>query len=204
MINGKVGKAVILGGGTRLADEVKDLANEKGTEIWCLNAIRPHWLNPRKISKCFNLHRYPHLQRDWAGGLKMEAEWAAIFPEVPFYVIGPWPKKVLPNQIQFPRHKLDELEPNAQYHSSSIDMMLCLAWAEGFDEIVIHGINFQNETGEPISARCCLEYWIGRAQGAGVAVTVAEDCDSLFKQFHYVKSNSYYGYDDIHMVEDRT
>lgn len=196
-------KAVILGGATRLIEEVRELASEKDTEIWCLNAIRPAWLNPRKITRCFNLHRYAHLKRDWRDGLDREENWANIFPEVPFYVLDKWPKRILPNQVLFPRDKLDAMEPRSQYHAGSFDMMICLAAAWSYNEIVLHGINLNNETGEPISARPCLEYWVGRIEGAGTTVTVADDCDALFRQFHYVKSNSYYGYDDVRIIEDR-
>ena len=59
------------------------------------------------------------------------------------------------------------------------------------------------EAGEPISARACLEYWLGVAEGRGVRVTVAEDCD-IFAFYHLVKSNMVYGYDDTPIFEDRT
>lgn len=195
-------KVAIIGGATMETEEVLALEKE-GWEIWTINAIRPAWLNPRKIDRCFNLHRYAHLQRDWAQGLRAEQAWFEIFPEVPFYVIGKWPRTKYPSQIEFERSMMGPSLPRADYSSSSIDMMLRFAYTLGATDVRIFGINFFNESGEPISARACLEYWIGYFIGRGINVTIADDC-ALFLQYHYVKSRSQYGFDDIHMIEDRT
>jgi hypothetical protein len=173
-------------------------------EIWCLNAHRPGWLSPTMIARCFNLHRYKHLRRDWHSGVYAEAEWANRYPEIQFVVCDRWPSALLPNQVLLPRAELETM-PNGKYHSSSIDWMVAWATLLGAKQINVHGVNFgpAEESGEPISARACLEYWLGYAQGAGVKVQVARDCLSLFKQFHYVRSDSSYGFDDVRMIEAR-
>lgn len=176
---------------------------ERAGEIWCLNAIRPNWLPVSRITQCVNLHRYKHLKRDWHEGVYREAEWANRFPEVPFIVCDRWPAALLPNQVLLPRAELEAM-PNGKYHARSIDWMVAWATLQGAKQINIHGISFQiMEAGEPISARACLEYWLGYARGRGVAIDIAPDCDALFKQFHYVRSDSSYGFDDVHMIEYR-
>lgn len=190
----------IVGGGVQDAQAVLKSAGE----IWCLNAIRPAWLPASRITWCFNLHRYQHLRRDWRAGIYAEASWANHYPEVPFMVCDIWPKELLPKQQILPRELLERM-PNGKYHASSIDIMVAWATLQGAKQIGIHGVNFgpAEETGEPISARACLEYWLGYARGKGVQIDVAKDCGSLFKQFHYVRSDSFYGFDDVHMVEVR-
>lgn len=201
MLDKKPLHVAIVGGGVRDAQAVM---RSQG-EIWCLNAIRPAWLPAERITWCFNLHRYQHLRRDWRAGIYAEASWANHYPEVPFMVCDTWPKELLPRQEILPRAALEAIYPNGKYHSSSIDWMVAYALSLNAKQIGIHGVNFgpAEESGEPISARACLEYWLGYAQGKGVQVDVAQDCASLFKQFHYVRSESSYGFDDVRMVEVR-
>jgi len=75
---------------------------------------------------------------------------------------------------------------------------------EGATEIALHGIGLALDSprAEPISARACLEYWCGVAEGRGIKVTTAEDCD-IFLQYHLLKSSTVYGYDDVKLIEDR-
>lgn len=192
----------IIGAAVHDADAL--FANDHEDEFWCLNAIRPGWIPVSRITRCFNLHRYTHLRRDWHDGVYAEAAWANRYPQIPFTVVDKWPTELLPNQVLLPRAALEAM-PNGKYHASSFDWMVALALMLGAKKISLHGINFGpvHETGEPLSARPCLEYWLGYAQGLGVKVEVARDCASLFKQFHYVRSTMSYGFDDVRMVEER-
>ena len=75
---------------------------------------------------------------------------------------------------------------------------------EGFDEIRLHGWMLAlNAVSEQMSARACFEYWAGYAEGRGVKVVTAGDCD-MFYAYHIVKSERVYGYDDCPAYEDRT
>jgi len=197
-------KVVIIGGECK---SPKYLPTDDGWEFWALNAIRPAWAMPAKWSRWFNLHRIDHLQLEWAKGLKAEYNWAANNITIPFYVIDAkrwlWAgnNAAKYNFIEFPiQQTLADLRNN--YHAGSFDMLVAFAVSLGVTEISLHGIQLMGSS-EPISARACMEYWCGVAEGRGVEVRAAPDCD-LFLQYHFVKSNSIYGYDDIKLIEDRT
>ena len=153
--------------------------------------------------KMFNLHRLVHLERD----CPQYVDWDSIFskrnPNVEMVVVDNW-GRLLKNQAIFPRKDM-AYQPLSNYHSSSFDWLVAYAIHLKADVISIHGVNFGpvHETGEPLSARPCLEYWLGYARGRGVNVMLGADCESLFKQFHYVRSTQVYGYDDVTMVERR-
>jgi len=199
-------KVAIIGGECESA-EYLPIGDE--WEFWGLNAIRPNWAMPAKWSRWFNLHRVEHLQQEWAKGLKAEFNWASKNTTIPFYVIGvdDWLRvgnnAANYNFVEFPMKQFMALnDMRNSYHAGSFDMMVSFAISLGAKEISLHGIKLM-DSGEPISARACMEYWCGVAEGRGVKVTTDPDCD-LFYQYHFVKSNSIYGYDDIKLIEDRT
>lgn len=171
-----------------------------GWNVWGLNAIRPDWV--RKWSKMFNLHRFKHLERDCPQYVDVDTAWSKRNPGVPMVVVDRWPNSRLANQVLFPRDKLRSLPRGGEYHAGSFDMLVAYAILLRAEAIAIHGVRLTNETGEPISARACLEYWIGVAEGRGIQVTCSPDCD-MFAQFHYVRSSTVYGYDDVRLVEQR-
>ena len=169
-----------------------------GAEIWGLNALRPEWVP--YWSRMFNLHMFEHLERDWPEGLEREKGWLTANPTVPFYTCDPWPEWAV-GQRRLPREELAKI-PRGNYHAISLDWMVAFALHLGARAIGLHGVRLVMRGDEPISARPCLEYWCGYAEGRGVTVTVAPDCD-IFLQYHLVKSRTLYGYDDIRLVEDR-
>lgn len=198
------------------AQQAEFLAHGRGWEYWTLNAIRPAWTGERyqdlihrvvyhegvRWARAFNLHRFKHLKRDCPQYIYADSTWARHHPSVPFYVVDAWPKGYLPKQVIYPRAALAK-QPQGAYHAGSFDMLVALAVHLGAREIALYGIALNMESGEPISARACLEYWCGYAAGRGVKVTVDGGSD-LFRQFHLVKSRTYYGFDDVKLVEDRT
>lgn len=192
-------KVAIVGGGAR-PEHWKQYG--KGWEVWGLNAIRPFWV--AQFHRMFNLHRYAHLDRDCPQYIDWDCIWSSRHPKTPLYVVDTW-GGLLKREVLFPLKALRHLPRGGEYHASSLDMMVAFALHLKAREIAIHGVGFHiMEAGEPISARACLEYWLGVAEGRGVKVTTAGDCPALFHQYHYVRSRSIYGFDDVHMVEDRT
>lgn len=167
-------------------------------EIWGRNGVRPAWV-PR-WNRMFNIHRRKSLEEDWAEGLAADIKWANENPSVPFYVIDEWPDA--PSTIPFPRHELSEM-PRPDYHAGSFDWMVAFAILLGFKRIDLHGAGLVGELGSPLSARPCLEYWCGYAEGRGISVTRANDCD-LFYNYHFTKTVSPYGYVEMPLIEDRT
>jgi hypothetical protein len=174
------------------------------TEVWGLNAIRPKWV--KRWHRMFNLHLHANLEKYKWHLFDKEAEWSKEHPHVPFYTCDKWPERnKLAGQQIFPRGELESaLSPRgADYHCGSFDWMVAFAIYCEATEINLHGISLCLEAGEPISSRACLEYWCGYAEGRGIKVTAAEDCD-LFHFYHLVKSKLVYSYDDTPIFEDRT
>lgn len=116
---------------------------------------------------------------------------------IPVYL--PKRHNLVPAAAVYPRAKVEALTPHGAYHAGSFDWMVALAILEGFTHIRITGVNFANG-GEPISARPCLEYWCGIAEGRGITVEiVGGDC---FRIFHLTRSDTQYGFAPWRLIED--
>lgn len=187
-------KHVRIFGGLARAENFKD----DGAEIWALNGIIKTWM-PR-VDRLFNLHTWDRLM---AYKYKFtELDWLREHPHTPFYTMDVWPISNDVNQHLFPCKLMMYDFPRGRYHCGSFDWLIAFAIRMGAERIDLHGIGMVLEPGEPISARACLEYWCGLAEGRGITVTAAEDCD-LFYFYHLVKSNLIYSVDDTPIYEDR-
>jgi hypothetical protein len=176
----------------------------EGDEVWGLNKCRFPWVP--KWDRFFNLHKHENLKR-YGYDVERDAEWVMAHPEMSFFTVDDWPElEHSRNNFIFPRRYMEQLLPGYRnnYHCGSFDWMVAFALTvQSITEIHIHGVSLTIDAGEPISARACLEYWLGVAEGRGVKVTVADDCD-IFAFYHLVKSNLVYSYDDTPIFEDRT
>jgi len=194
-------------------------SNLDDCEVWGLNAIYQDWI-PR-WDRRFNLHTYENLQRyKWRPEFfEREANFSEENPTVPFYTIDEWPDpyrlgwQSSQKDSLFPYERLINEQPRGKYHCGSFDWMVAFVvwihscWGYEFasqrpNEIAIHGVSLMMEAGEPLSARACLEYWCGFAEGQGIKITVAED-SALFDFYHLVRSDLCYGLDDTPVFEDR-
>lgn len=198
-------RVAIIGGGAKEKYFV-GAKYDHSWEIWGLNSIRPdqrmenRWDRIR-WAKMFNLHRFDHLNRDCPEYITWDMHWSKANPQVPIYVVDSW-HGLLANEHLFPHKMLQDLTPRGgKYHAGSIDMMVAYATALGAVQIAIHGVSLALDSArsEPISARACLEYWCGVAEGRGVEVIARPDCD-IFRQYHLVVSDTTYGYDDVKLV----
>lgn len=172
-------------------------------KFWGMNSVhRRRDLYVPQWALMANLHRLAHLERDCPEYVDWDMVFSRRFPKVPMLVCDSW-KGLLKNQVIYPRAAVAKL-PRGEYHASSFDMLVALAIVRGATVIHLHGANFALDSPreEPISARACLEYWCGYAQGRGIEVK-EHRCHGLFKQFHLVMTDSYYGFDDVHMIEER-
>jgi len=64
---------------------------------------------------------------------------------------------------------------STDYFTSTFCYMIAYAMFEGFTGITFTGINFfqgVSDTRDDLLERCGLEYWIGRAEQAGITVTI--------------------------------
>ena len=191
-------KVAILSGG---ANHFAGADYGKGWEVWGINSV--HLSRSARWARMFNLHRLVHLERDCPQYVDWDATWSRRNPGIPLYVVDSW-KGLLTNQVIFQRKALAK-QPRTASHASSFDWLVAYAVHLKAKEIHIRGAHFALDSNreEPISAQACLEYWCGYATGRGIKVVPGPDCE-MFQQYHLVASHSVYGYDDVHMVEDRT
>ncbi len=188
---------VAMYGGSPALDMGAALSHGAGWEHWCLNNC---WPIAVRWDRWFNIHQYGALKKNWPKGLAQEIAWAHMNPKVPCYVIESW-GGVLPNERIFPRDKLAR-QPRGWYHCGSIDWMVAYAIHLKATEIAIHGVSLAMESGEPLSAWPCLEYWCGYAEGRGIKVTVHEP--GLFANYRVVRDKRAYGYDEYDLITDVT
>lgn len=174
---------------------------DKTWEIWGINSAY-RTVTANRWHRMFNLHRIAHLRRDCPQYIAWDGVFSQMNPKVPVYVVDKW-GRLLANQKIFPRAELATM-PRGNYHASSFDWLVAYAIHLKAEIISLHGVGFALDSPreEPISARACLEYWCGYAQGKGITVWAASDCD-IFYQYHLVRSQTVYGYDDVTMVEKR-
>lgn len=176
---------------------------DKTWELWGLNSVHTRRHDQAPWARMFNLHRLAHLERDCPQYVDWDSAYSRRHPKVPMVVVDSW-KGLLKNQVIFPRAELAK-QPRGHYHASSFDWLVAYAVYLKAKMINIHGAQFALDSNreEPVAAWACLEYWCGYAEGRGIPVKTHRDCD-MFVQYHLVRSNTVYGYDDVAMIEDRT
>lgn len=121
----------------------------------------------------------------------------------PLWVLEPREWKDVSSRLLFPRALIAKEFPRGDYHAGSCDWLVAFALTLDYKHIELFGIDLgPTDTGEPISARPCLEYWCGVAAGRGV--TVVSHSPSLFKIFNYQRATTPYHYDPSwRLIEDR-
>lgn len=168
-------------------------------EFWGLNNLHEYIdVAGRGFTRWFNLHHPKHMKDDWYRNWPAHQAWARIQRWLPIYTPEVW--EDCPTTVQFPKAEVEQL-PFGWYHASTIDWMIALALREGFEEIALYGLNM-TESGEPISARACIEFWLGQAAARGVGVRIPAS-SHLMKIFHLVQSEIQYGFEEFHLVERR-
>jgi hypothetical protein len=176
-------------------------------DCWTLNSawrLFPedlHW-HPVRLRAWFELHSRRYLSQEW--GRRHTHFKALAVLTVPVYVqrVKDWPE--LRYGRTFPRGSLRRAFPRGDYHASSLDWMFAYGIWLGYRDIRLYGVDFgPTDTGEPLSARACLEYWVGVAEGRGVRVTLQEPT-GLFWIYNYGRERTPYHYDDRwRLVNDR-
>lgn len=169
---------------------------EKGWEIWGLNE---RTVGPRigAHTRWFQLHPPAYLGKHHPPGLEdLATNWGRK-RGVTLYMDAHYSE--YPDSVAYPRKAVEAMTPHGGYHASSFDWMLALAILEGFKTIRLYNCvftTFPYLNKEPISARPCLEYWAGVAEGRGAEVRVIDSGDT-FKIVHLAKmaSDLQYGFE---------
>lgn len=173
---------------------------EPGWELWGLNdpPLRTGWHPREACNRWFQLHPPAYLRKHYPKGIRdLAREWSE--PRgVRLYMDRHYPE--YPDSEPFPKEAVEALTSHGRYHASSFDWMIALAILEGFTEIALHGVDFFTfpvMNGEPISARACLEYWIGVAEGRGIRVRNAGADGHVLRVVHLaaMTSDLQYGFE---------
>ena len=150
----------------------------------------------RRIDGWFDMHREQLKKREkWLSGF-VELDGRCLYMPEP-YVEGSvaYPLGDVCEILGLPKwepetegHDLESgnMAPLATrpYLTSSIAYMIALAISRGFEEIILTGIQLEKRV-EYLYQRSCVEYWIGRAEGAGIKVTLPDNCPMLKADFLY-------------------
>lgn len=169
------------------------------------------WDNPEwKIWGMNNLHRWIN-NADWGGWVdihddktldedKEHLEWLKQEHPFPIWMFNPRPE--FPSAIPFPKEMLKErwakFADKGQYFTNTVSWMVALAiseveWAIGDGaEIGIWGVDMATGDkggGEYSFQRPSCELWVGRAEGMGINLTIADASDLL-------KTANVYGEED--------
>lgn len=178
---------------------------EPGWEFWGLNHANPYPGAPIEAhTRWFQLHSPRYLGRHHPPGLWDLGDHWTWERGVRLYMDRHYKK--YPDSEPYPKAEVEGLVPHGEYHASSLDWMVGLAVLEGFSRIALYGIDVRAGpvlNGEPISARPCLEYWAGVAEGRGATVKVHDHRSDrslpggLFRVVHLAHrvSGDQYGFD---------
>lgn len=174
---------------------------EEGHEYWGLNDLPSYddCAPLRCYNRWFQLHPPKYLSVHYPRGLEdLEDMWGEE-RGVTLYMDRHYPD--YPDSVPYPKAEVEALTVRGDYHVSSLDWMVALAVLEGWSRIVLQDVTFftfpLTLNGEPVSARACLEYWVGVAEGRGIEVVMHSFGGDLFKNVHVAvyRSDLQYGFE---------
>lgn len=110
---------------------------------------------------------------------------------IPVYLLEPRPEipnaRIFPLDLAMQEFSLDRHTPQ-RYFTNTISYMLALAIMEGFEEIGVYGVDMMMGGGpgsEYGYQRPSCEFFLGIAQGRGIAVHIPDESDLLKTAFLY-------------------
>ena len=183
-------KVAVIGFGDGWREGLKRKA--EGFEIWGFNDMREGFERDH-ADRWFQIHSREYLRDKWKLWLSAEYFWAEYWKEggaVPLYTQEHYPDMV--GSIAFPKKEIEAM-PFGSHHCGSFDWLIACAILWQASEIHVYGVGL-SYNGEPLSARACLEFWLGVAVGKGIKVHVVSA--DLFYTFNLVRSHWQYGWDE--------
>jgi hypothetical protein len=186
-----------------------------GWELWSCNALYgtasniDYWISHKGwfFHRWFELHTRRWLEKHYGKqGFKQHLRALDMMGSTVYVWGEPWPE--VSKSVEYPKEAVESVVPHGRYHAGSFDWMMALAVSmrnpyggvedAQFGEIHLYGVDLGPLDGEPVSARPCLEYWCGVAEGGGITVVVHGG--SLFHNFQYVMTEAQYGATDLDNV----
>jgi hypothetical protein len=171
------------------------------TEYWGFNELF-NYLRVTRFDRWFEIHSRAYLKR--VNGPVWDTNLTTLRGmRIPIYMQRKW--KDIPYSRAYPKREVEALTRHGDYHMGSFDWMVAYAILRGAERIDLYGVDLgpTNAT-EPLSARACLEYWLGVAEGRGIDCIVHGG--ALFCWYQYMKKrDAQYGWDtSLRIVDDKT
>lgn len=151
-------------------------------EVWGLNQLYRY--TPR-ADRWFEIHTREVFEKDLVRDTDYVG-WLRAAP-MPVYMTQTHPD--IPMSVRYPAERImAAFSSGRDYFTSTPSFMVALALLEGFTTIGVYGIDLIVGR-EYEFEKCCMEYWLGVAQGRGVTLEIPTEA-ALLKQTHR------YGYQD--------
>mgnify|MGYP001584702656 CR=1 FL=1 len=131
-------------------------------ELWGLNELY-QYEDVSRFHRWFEIHPRDDFEKDDAGK-KHLADMGKL--DLPIYMHQHFGD--IPASMPFPKKEL-EVALGSDYFTSTPAWMIGMALAMDFREIHIYGVDMAQDS-EYVGQRPCCEYWLGRAEGAGVRI----------------------------------
>lgn len=166
--------AVAIVGSARLT---RDLApfEDPDVEIWAMNES-PMFPWMKRLDALFQMHRIGAVQRS---NRMVPEYWQWLQQPHPFPIYMQHRFRAVPASKKYPYNEImEELNPVRQFFRSSIAFALALAIFQKRERIALFGIDQASDT-EYFWQRDCTTYWLGRAEGAGIQITLPDNCSLL-------------------------
>lgn len=168
----------------------KDLAdiNDKDAEYWGINNLCVRNM-PIQWTRWFEIHDiWKDEKQGWQRRGNKDFRGQEVIEylkdlqklNVPVYMQKS--NEIVTNAVPYP---LAEIKAQfGDYLTNSISMMIGLALYEGFDEILMYGVEMQHGS-EYYGQKPSVEYWIGLALGMGKKFHIPDESDLLKTKFTY-------------------
>jgi len=173
-----------------------------GFELWGLNDPDDAF-GPNDADRWFQLHSEEYLEKHWQPMWAVSAatwrrHWRAS-GKTPLYMQRHYDD--LSGSVEFPKARIEAELPMGRYHCGSFDWMVTFALLYKPAAIHLYGVALW-PLGEPLSARSCLEYWLGVAAGRGIEIYV--DGGDLFSTLNIVQTDWQYAWDESRPIINKT
>lgn len=142
-------------------------------ELWGLNELY-RYMPANRFHRWFEIHGREYLEKE-EDGRKHTLDLQTKIPNIPIYMQER--HLDIPGSVRFPLEEMCE-QLDSKYFTCCPAYMVAWAIAMGYKEMHIYGIDLAQET-EYAYQRPAMEYWLGRAEGAGIKVHVPRESDLL-------------------------
>jgi len=141
---------------------------KKAGEVWGLNSGSFSC----SATRYFQMHPLNILPRGRTTFWYDEYDWLHVCP-VPIYTLKNHVK--IPQAVRYPLERIQAFfgTNGPLPFASSFDFMLALAILEGFTDITLAGVDYQDGTlRERLAEHVSLAFWVGQCRGRGIRLTI--------------------------------